>query len=286
MDAHEMSLATLPGSVLAQIDELEDGQIVAALSGQVSAAWVYEFKLSSGQMVRGLSSKGVEEAAREMAKLGEALRELDVRIEYEDAEEARFIARASRWAISADGREVQLDAAIRGTRQSKWIRHPDGSRTEDPHWYEKGVTKAVRNAKDALIPNEVRASILASATGRQVRVVESAPARPRASSRRTEPTPPGPGQAPVPSTVPNPAPSDTPPIPVAPKIANIASTAPTGDLATRFWAAARKAAPVGQSYMDWGREYLHQQTGATDWALLDHDEQERVLGTLEAVDVS
>lgn len=171
---------------LVTIDSLDDTAIIAAVSGQITKDWVYSFK-QSGQLVEGLSIDGVEAAARESAKQGEAIRELDARLEYEDEHEARFVARAGRYAVMADGTERLLDVAIRAKRQSKLIKltadtakkkglAPDAS-IEDEFWYEKGIAKAARNAKEALLSEEVKSYIIAEARkAERVRRVEQAPA--------------------------------------------------------------------------------------------------------------
>ena len=168
---------------LALIEELEDKAIIAAITGQVTATWVYSFSQGGAQVV-GLSVDGVEAAAREMAKRGEAIREMDVHIEFEDEGEARFLARAGRYAVNADGREVLLDVAIRAKRQPKVMHLKSGGIRTDEHWYEKGVAKAARNAKEALIGEEVKAYIIAEAgKGRRTRKVE-----PKAEAAAPEPT--------------------------------------------------------------------------------------------------
>lgn len=158
----ETALVPVTGNVLALIDAIEDEEITAAIGKEVQRSWVYEFP-QGNSTVRGLSSTGVEQAARELAKQGEAIRELDVKIEYEDENEARFIAQAGRFAISPEGASVLLDMAIRGKRQSKRIKLRNGGYQDDEHWYEKGITKAVRNAKLALLPESAKTFILAEA---------------------------------------------------------------------------------------------------------------------------
>lgn len=163
-------------SVLALIDDLEDREIVEALSGQVTRSWIYEFPMS-GSTVRGISAVGVEEASGEMAKHGEALRVIDVKIDYEDESEARFMVQAGRYAISADGREALLDVTIRGKRQPKKMKLRNGGWQDDEHWYEKGITKAVRNAKLALMPEYAKTHILTEAVkAGRVKQVDGPPA--------------------------------------------------------------------------------------------------------------
>lgn len=159
------------GTALVLIERAEDTAIVARISGQITTDWVYRFQVG-GKEVTGLSVDGVEAAARECAKMGEAIREIDVRCEFEDDKEARFVARAGRYAVNPEGGEVLLDVAIRAKRQPKYMKRRDGPEQFDEFWYEKGVTKAVRNAKEALLPESVKAEIMAKAedSGRVQRV--------------------------------------------------------------------------------------------------------------------
>ena len=181
-----MENGTETTKALAVIEELEDTAIVARINGQITAEWVYRFPVK-GQEVVGLSVDGVEAAARECAKLGEAIREIDVRLEYEDEHEARFVARAGRYAVSKDGQEILLDVAIRAKRQPKMMKLRDGGTQFNEFWYEVGVTKAVRNAKEALLPEAVKVTIMAEAekAGRVRRVNEPQQAPPRQQRRPT-----------------------------------------------------------------------------------------------------
>lgn len=149
-------------NVLAIIDEIEDSEVAKGIRSELTEVWAYEFPMG-GKSVVGVSSKGVENGCRELAKKGEAIREMDVKLEYEDDNEARFVAQAGRYAVNAEGRDVLLDAAIRAKRQSKWEKRRDGSVVFDDNWYEKGVTKAARNAKLALMPDSIVALIIAEA---------------------------------------------------------------------------------------------------------------------------
>lgn len=148
---------------LAVVEELEDTAIIEAVQGKVSPTWVYSFP-QGGATVTGLSVVGVEQAAREMAQRGEALRIIDCHIEYEDDREARFVAVAGRYAVSGDGKQVLLDSTMRAKRQPKFMKLRNGTEKPDPHWYEKGMSKATRNAKAALLSDEVRQFIIAEAT--------------------------------------------------------------------------------------------------------------------------
>jgi hypothetical protein len=124
---------------------------------------VYSFE-QQGTTVEGLSADGVEEAARHLAKATkgtDVIREIECHLESEDELEARFIATAGRYAIgvnkeSGKVHEILLDTAIRGKRVDKIYRNG----AINPFWYEHGVTKAVRNAKRALLPEDLIAQVI------------------------------------------------------------------------------------------------------------------------------
>lgn len=135
------------------MDAMDDRAIVEQMEGRVTDAWVYAVN-QGGRTVTGLSAAGVEEAARLLARNSkgtEVLRELEAYVEKEDDLEARFIAKAGRFTILFDqgtAHEVLMDTAIRGKRVSKYYANGE----QNPHWFEQGLTKAVRNAKLALLP--------------------------------------------------------------------------------------------------------------------------------------
>lgn len=159
------ALAVIPQGedALAKANELDDKLIVKQLEGQVADTWAYEFK-QGGASVRGLSIIGVEQAARQMATMGEALREDRVDCVFENEREARFVARVLRVAVTGNGQEVIMDTAIRAKRQPKYMKLREGGEKFDEHWFEKGISKALRNAKEALISEGVRQKVLDLAT--------------------------------------------------------------------------------------------------------------------------
>jgi hypothetical protein len=179
---------TVVSRALARIEELDDQAIIQAVSGRVSEKWVYRFEQRNGSVIEDLSVVGVEQAARESAIRGEAIRELDVQCVYEDDKEARFVARAGRYAVSSEGQEVLLDVAIRAKRVTKFMRLRNGGQQFDEHWFEKGIAKANRNAKKALLADEVRQYILKQANqgGKKAAHVHR-----EAVEEPPEPTPPG-----------------------------------------------------------------------------------------------
>ncbi len=117
--------------------------------------WRYAFQ-QKGATIQGLSADGVQDGVRGMALKGEAIRTLDVRLEKDTEHDAFFIAHACRYAISRDGQEILLDSTVRAKRVSK-----DGN----PFWFEHGVTKAARNAEEALMPEALKQWMLAQSAG-------------------------------------------------------------------------------------------------------------------------
>lgn len=162
MTSEQTALASM--DMFSIMDELDSQAIVERINGRVSAAWVYTFE-QGGKTIEGLSADGVEEAARFLARESkgtEVIREIDCRIEWEDDVEARFIATAGRYMIGVEkGKvtEVLLDTAVRGKRVEKI----NGRGVVNPHWYEHGVTKATRNAKRALLPEDLIAKVIEQA---------------------------------------------------------------------------------------------------------------------------
>lgn len=175
---------------LAIFETMDDRAIVARVRGEVTTAWAYRFK-TGDQWVEGISIDGVQEIVRRIAGTGEVIREIECALEYENDQEARFLAKAGRFLVRPEG-EVLMDTAIRGKRQPKFMQLRAGGTKPDEHWYEKGVAKAVRNAAEALIPEVAKVSILAEA--RESGRMQTAPQRPQGGAG-------GSGQArPAPST--------------------------------------------------------------------------------------
>ncbi len=155
-------------------DGMDDRAIVEHLNGKATGSWAYRIQVG-GQTVEGISVDGVQEIIRRLAAGGEVIREVSCELTYEDAAEARFVATAGRYIVSADGREVLMDTAIRGKRQAKVMRRRDGREQADEHWFEKGVAKAVRNAAEALIPEVGKQRILEDARN-SGRMAQASPA--------------------------------------------------------------------------------------------------------------
>lgn len=176
-ERNEMTMAmqtVLSPGALDIIDELDEVALFKDVGSEITPAWAYSFPMD-GKNVTGLSAVGVEQASLELAKKGMALREIDVRVEYEDDREARFVAYVGRYAVSETGGQTLLDSAVRGKRVSKWERRADGKGEYfNKNWFEHGVTKAARNAKRALLPEAVVSYVLAQAIAAG-KVAQSAP---------------------------------------------------------------------------------------------------------------
>lgn len=161
------------------MDRADDELILQELKGRVADVLAYRFTDSEGNVIEGLSKKGVDTCCREMAKHGEVLRELEMNvIETEDAYLAQV--RVGRYAINANGQEILLDTAFGVKRQSKLGRRKDGTPYENPFAYEQAVIKAARNAKLRLIPEDLQQKILMFALAeKKVKQLEGRPRRER-----------------------------------------------------------------------------------------------------------
>ena len=157
----ETAALVIQSNPLSLIGEVTTADVLKRL--QPVGEWRYSFR-RKGQEIEGISADGVRDGIREMARQGEAIRTLEVRLEKDDENEAYFIARAARFAIAADGSEVLLDTTIRGKRISKLEARADGNGTYfNDAWFEHGVTKASRNAEEALMPEALKQWMLAEA---------------------------------------------------------------------------------------------------------------------------
>jgi hypothetical protein len=145
---------TVQVSPLALMDEIDVEEIMTKKLAP-SQDWIYQFKME-GENVTGVTARGVQDAARALSTQGEAIRVLDVRLEREDDTDAYFIATAARFAIAPDGREIETDRTIRAKRQPKQMKKRDGTSVFNRFWFEIGVTKASRNAAEALLPAVLR----------------------------------------------------------------------------------------------------------------------------------
>jgi hypothetical protein len=141
-------------------DRADDEAILARMRGAALKEMVYSFP-QGRDSIYGISVEGADECKRELAKTGEVIREDDAKIESETPDEARFVAKASRWYVPQDGRPaVQLDTALEFKRQEKYITYKNGQQGPDDSWYEKGGSKAMRNAVLKLVPQAIKQRVI------------------------------------------------------------------------------------------------------------------------------
>ncbi len=145
------------------MDKLDDKLILDELEGRVSKVWVYQFP-QDGKMVEGLSKIGIDQACREMANKGEVIREgnLKYTVDPTDNRFVLFSGEASRFAVSKDGTQIELDRVIGTKRQCiKIVTKQEGiSNRTNPFFFEQGAMKAFRNARSRLLSEETRAKII------------------------------------------------------------------------------------------------------------------------------
>lgn len=156
------------------LDLADEEQIVQEMSGRASEKYIYELKQKGedGQPVMGLSYSGTNWACRELAQQGEVIRVIkqeDVSDEL-DAEFIKIAVTTQRFKIDKEtGRETALDSHIAGKRQPKnmtkniWENgvQKGMQSVPDPFAWEKCLSKAVRNAKQALMPSDMVRKLIA-----------------------------------------------------------------------------------------------------------------------------
>jgi hypothetical protein len=117
----------------------------------------------------------LDEAAIRMAAKGWIIREDEVSVvaDPDDRYYARITAKCSLIAKNfKTGQEATLNTVIGSKRQAKFMKLRDGRSMPDTFWYEKGTTKALRNAKAKLVPEEIKAEIISAAKKATNRVEE------------------------------------------------------------------------------------------------------------------
>lgn len=235
----DQSRAAVPWEPFALMDRLDDQAIMAELRGGSLKELIYSFE-QDGRKVVGLSKEGVDNACRELAKQGEVIREIDLRVEREE-DEVYVSVLAARFAVSKEGKEIELDSGWGVKRQPKKMRiytrdsfgkivhNEDGSpkvqHIEDPFYYEKAVGKAARNARRRMIPESLIASIIESATsegrvrqvgprqGQQRAPTAASQARQEEQATQEEPTAQAETEGPTPAEAPVAEPEESPEAP-------------------------------------------------------------------------
>ena len=151
--------------IFQRFDALDDKIIIDELENRVIDKWVYHFKPKDAPEVWGLGKAGIDGCARELSKEGIALREEDVKVQVDptNAQYVLFTARVAKHFVDKQGEEAMVESAIGTKRQWTKMELKSGKVITDPFWYEKGSIKALRNAKARLIPEELKAQIIAFA---------------------------------------------------------------------------------------------------------------------------
>ncbi len=153
--------------IFAKFDQLDDQLIIDEIEKRVIDVWVYHFT-EGGKEIWGLAKAGIDECSILMGKKGIALREDKVWFEDDpkSPEHVIFFARVNKFLVDKQGREAQVDSAIGTKRQHimRKIKQADGYRmVTNQFWAEQGSIKALRNAKMRLIPEEIKAKVIANA---------------------------------------------------------------------------------------------------------------------------
>ena len=148
------------------MDSWDDEQILAELEGRVTPGkkLVYKFR-QAGQEVIGLGKEGVDLCCQILIEQGQVIRELELRVEYDGegvSREALFFSKAGRFAVAVSG-ELMLDTVIGTKRQPLYRANREGELEYNPHWFEQGATKALRNARLRLLPLRLREFVMAQA---------------------------------------------------------------------------------------------------------------------------
>src|SRR3989338_7220426 len=123
------------------MDRKDDQQILAELQGRFLDEYVYEFP-QDGKTVTGLSWIGTKEASREYGGIQVPLEKLKI-----IAEDDKSVT------VAVESFDVYTGTSRIGLkRQQKHLRLRDGRVLENPFYFEQAVSKAQRNAINAVIP--------------------------------------------------------------------------------------------------------------------------------------
>lgn len=148
-------------AVFQLMDALDDDLVKAELEGRITNLWVYHFT-DKGQEVVGLSKTGVDAACNEFAKSGHVIEEGEAKWSTDpvDPEYMLFSITATRYLVNLEtGERIRMETVNGAKRQGR--KHKNGK--FNPFFFETGVSKAARNARSRLIPEEVKAAIIAKA---------------------------------------------------------------------------------------------------------------------------
>lgn len=231
------------------IEQEDEAQILSELQGRVTEKYVYELKQKdeNGKPIYGLSWAGTNWACREFAKRGEAIRTItkpEIQADPISNEHIIVSVVAQRVAVNTEtGRETYLDSSVGVKRQ--WVKRKrniwkDGQKVGeevlvDDFYVEKAVSKAQRNAKQALLPVDFVKQVILQALEQKMH--PKATAKPAASSAK-------PAAAPAAAKPAAPAAAKAAPgaAPAAKPAAK--STDPMGALRQKFWTVLKRASGI------------------------------------------
>ncbi len=117
--AEPVAPAAQPWDPFQLMDRMDEEALRKELEGVAGTDLVYVVK-ENGQEIVGLSKTGVDECCMALVSQGQVIREEDLQYEVigeGDDREALFKAKAARFAVSPEGREVRLDQVIGVKRQ-------------------------------------------------------------------------------------------------------------------------------------------------------------------------
>lgn len=150
--------------IFQKFDELDDQIIIAEIENRIVDEWVYHFK-QDNQDVWGIGKAGIDGCVSELGKKGIALREegITYAIDPTNPQYVLFTAVVSKHFIGKDGAEAAVERVIGTKRQWTKLKKSDGNLIDNKFWFEQGSIKALRNAKSRLIPEDIKAKVIAFA---------------------------------------------------------------------------------------------------------------------------
>lgn len=228
----------------AEFELADEAQIVQEMAGRISDTYVYEMKGvkdKDGKPTYGLSYSGTNWACREFARQGEIIRIVDTKdmSTPDEPEYYKIGVTAQRFSVDKEtGKETALDSTTAGKKQWKFMtkrvwkdNQPAGEqKVPDPFAWEKCLSKAQRNAKQALIPGDLVNKLIAESVKSKSGIGK--PAKPPATQKSSA------------------APASTTPAPTQPQAQAKPLSAPSSGTApaqTQKPAASAPAAPAGTS---------------------------------------
>ncbi len=137
---------------IAEVDRMDDDQIIAIMGGDLVTEYVYSFKDGSGRKQEGLSWAGI----REMAQLRG-----NIRLGKPDIEDHPDYIRAM-----VEATDLKSNVTVwGGCHQPKMVKPKEGEPYPDDFAYEKAISKAQRNAIKNLMPMGAVKAIISQLKG-------------------------------------------------------------------------------------------------------------------------